>query len=205
MRILQVGSKKPHLHAVALKVFNIAIQYQIRLEPEWVPRELNEQADFLSRIVDYDDRYLNPTVFMWLDATWGPHTVDRFADHNNCQLPRFNSRCWSPGAEAVDSFTVNWAGENNWWCPPVGLVPRVIAHAQVCGASGTLIVPEWPSAPFWPVVHPTAEQFAEFVVGTQELPLSELLIMPGLSGCSLFGGKVPNTRVLALRCEFCSI
>ena len=75
VRILQVGSKKPHLHAVALKVFNIAIQYQIRLEPEWVPRELNEQADFLSRIVDYDDWYLNPTVFMWLDATWGPHTV----------------------------------------------------------------------------------------------------------------------------------
>ena len=27
------------LHAVALKVFNMLIQYQIRLEPEWIPRE----------------------------------------------------------------------------------------------------------------------------------------------------------------------
>ena len=54
-RILQVGSRKPDLHSIALNVFNIAIQYQIHLEPEWVPRELNQRTDLLSRIVDYDD------------------------------------------------------------------------------------------------------------------------------------------------------
>ena len=35
-----------------------------------------------------------------------------------------------------------------------------------------------------------------------ELPLSELLILPGLSGSSLFKGQIPNTAVLALRCNF---
>ena len=128
--ILQVGSRKPDLHAIALKVFDMAVQYQIRLEPEWVPRELNVRADLLSRVVDLDDWYLNPAVFSWLDSLWGPHTVDRFADHNNSQLVRFNSRCWSPGAEAVDAFTVNWSAENNWWCPPIALVSRAIAHAH---------------------------------------------------------------------------
>ena len=39
----------------------LAVQSQIRIEPEWIPRELNEQADYLSRIVDYDDWFLNPT------------------------------------------------------------------------------------------------------------------------------------------------
>ena len=126
----------------------MAVQYQIRLEPEWIPRELNVRADMLSRVVDHDDWCLNPAVFRWLDSLWGPHTVDRFADHNNCQVTRFNSRCWCPGSEAVDAFTVNWSTENNWWCPPVALVPRVISHARVCGASGTLIVPEWPASPF---------------------------------------------------------
>ena len=202
VHILQAGSRKPNLHAIALKVFNMAIQYQIRLEPEWIPRELNEKADLLSRVIDYDDWFINPAVFMWLDTIWGPHTVDRFADHNNCQLPRFNSRCWNPGAEAVDAFTVNWSEENNWWCPPVSLVARVVKHAQVCRAVGTLIVPEWPSAPFWPVLHPLANQFAHFVVSVQELPLSESLILPGLSGFTLFHGKMPNTRVLALHCDF---
>ena len=202
VRILQVGSRKPDLHAVALKVFALAIQYQIRLEPEWVPRELNEKADFLSRIVDHDDWFLNPSVFAELDAAWGPHTVDRFADFHNRQMPRFNSRCWNPGAEAVDAFTVHWGLDNNWWCPPVALIPRIIGHARVCEAVGTLIVPYWPSAPFWPLVHPAVGSFANFVTDVRDIPLSELLILPGLSGSSLFDGQIPNTKVLALRCNF---
>ena len=180
-----MGSRKPDLQSVALKVLNLAIRYHIVLEPEWVPRELNQQADYLSRIIDYDDWFLNPVIFAELDAAWGPHTVDRFADFHNRQTPRFNSRCWNPGSEVVDAFTVNWRGENNWWCPPNTLIPRVIGHAHVCRAVGTLVVPCWLSAPFWPLLHPSEEGYASFVA---ELPLSELLILPGLSGSSLFKG-----------------
>ena len=106
-RILLVGSKKPLLQVVALKVFSLAVQNHIRLEPEWIPRDLNEKADYLSRIIDYDDWQLHPSLFSVLDNLWGPHSVDRFASFHNCQLPRFNSRCWNPGSEAVDAFTVN--------------------------------------------------------------------------------------------------
>ena len=132
--ILQVGSKKPSLHSIALKVFALSVQYHIRLESEWIPRKLNERADYLSRIIDLDDWMLNPVVFAELDGMWGPHTIDRFASFQNAQLPRFNSRCWNPGTEAVDTFTVNWAGELNWWCPPIPLVPRMIRHAKACHA-----------------------------------------------------------------------
>ena len=100
----------------------------------------------------------------------------------------------------MDAFTVDWSKEYNWWCPPVYLVPRVIGHARVCKASGTLIVPEWQSAPFWPLLHPSKGEFADFVLDIQELPLSEFLFLPGLSGSTLFYGKMPNTRVLVLHC-----
>ncbi len=119
-------------------VFALSVQHQIHLEPECIPREFNERADYLSRIVDYDDWSLNPIVFEQLDALWGPHTVDRFASFHNHQLPRFNTRFWNPGLEAVDTFTVNWSGGKYWLCPPIHLVPRVICHAQVCRAIGTL-------------------------------------------------------------------
>ena len=56
--------------------------------------------------------------------------LDRFATHYNFQLERFNYRYACPGSEAVDSFTVDWVGENNWWCPPPCLVARVIGHAR---------------------------------------------------------------------------
>lgn len=102
-----------------------------------------------SRIVDYDNWMINPLVFQWLDTLWGPHMVDRFSSPENSQLDRFNSRFWTPGSEAVDAFTCDWAEDNNWSVPPVHLIPRVIRHAQGTKAQGTLIAPEWPSSLFW--------------------------------------------------------
>ena len=139
VRILEVGSRKCDLQREVLRVFKLMCQYQIHIEPSWIPREENQYADYLSRTIDYEDWRLNPIVSNMLDGMFGPHTIDRFADANNTQLIRFNSFYWSPGSEAVDAFTVNWAEENNWLCPPIGLIPRVIRHMQACREQGTLI------------------------------------------------------------------
>ena len=50
VRILQVGSGKAHLQVEALRVFELCVQYQIHLEPEWVPREENQLADSHCRL-----------------------------------------------------------------------------------------------------------------------------------------------------------
>ena len=63
----------------------------IELEMEWLPRCENERADYISRIVDFDDWSLNPVLFRYLDYRWGPHSVDRFASFYNRQTGRFNS------------------------------------------------------------------------------------------------------------------
>ena len=135
---------------------------------------------------------------------WGPHTIDRFADHLNAHTQRFNSRFWVPGSEAVDTFTCDWSEENNWWCPPVYLIPRVIRHAQLTKARGTLIVPQWPSAPYWPLLFPNGSDPADFITAWLELPCSEKLFLPGQLGSSLFKG-LPNTPVLAIRLNFSKI
>ena len=201
VRILEVGSRKCDLQREVLRVFKLMCQYQIHIEPSWIPREENQYADYLSRIIDYDDWRLNPIVFSMLDGMFGPHTIDRFADANNTQLIRFNSRYWSPGSEAVDAFTVNWARENNWLCPPIGLIPRVIRHMQACRAQGTLIVPMWESAPFWPILCPHGSCFAGFIGEWCRLPQVEGLFLPSMSGVALFDSKVPNTPVLAIRIQ----
>ena len=86
--------------------------------------------------------------------------------------------------------------------PPVFLVLRVITDAKMCVTYGTLIVPEWLSSAFWPVLHPTPQQFAVFVVTIWELPLSKSWSLPSLLGCSLFQSNLPNTEVLALEYDF---
>ena len=201
VRIVQYGSRNAALQAEALAIFSMCVNNHIHIEPEWIPREQNQLADYYSRIVDYDDWMLNPAVFAWLDSLWGPHTIDRFASPRNTQVERFNSRFWTPGSEAVDAFTCNWGEDNNWWCPPVYLVPRVIRHAQNTNANGTLVVPQWPSSPFWPLLFPDGVTPAKFVKECLELTKTKTLILPGQLGSSLFKG-LPNTPVLALRVEF---
>ena len=107
-----------------------------------------------------------------------------------------------PGSEAVDTFTVDWRGENNWWCPPIYLVPRLLRHARQCATVGTLVVPVWPSAPFWPILCPRRDSLAGYVRAWCDLPLYEGLFVSTRSGAVLFKGEVPNTRVLALRVDF---
>ena len=186
-RILLVGSKMALLQATALKILNGFLGGLMR-EP------------IIS--ADYDDWQLNPLVFSELHNAWGPHTVDRFASFQNSQVPRFNSRCWNPGSDAVDAFTVDWSGENNWWCPPIGLIPRVIRHAQACRAKGSIVVPLWPSAPFWPMLCPFRTGcLATFVRKVRESPQVDSLFLPGWSGAVLSNGLGGSGPAVASICQ----
>ena len=70
VRILTVGSGKGCLQDVALQKFALCMSRAIHIEPEWIPREQNELADYISRIVDYDDCFVNPAVFAWVNKLW---------------------------------------------------------------------------------------------------------------------------------------
>ena len=96
----------------------------------------------------HDDWNLDHSRFRSIEQQWRPHTIDRFASHYNTHLPRFNSRFWNPGIEAVDAFTCDWSNDNNWLWLQYYLVPRVIRHGSNCRARGILVVPEWPSEGF---------------------------------------------------------
>ena len=140
-RIIDVGSRTSGLQSEAKRIFEICVHHGISIEPEWVPRSSNEQADYLSRIVDFDDWSVSPHIFRFLDLKWGPHSIDRFADEHNHLLPRFDSRFWNPYCEAMDTFTRSWDLDNNWLCPPPHLVPRTLRHMRSCCPQGTLIFP----------------------------------------------------------------
>ena len=133
---------------------------------------------------------------MELDQCWGPHTINRFADHQNSKLPRFNYRCWCPGTEAVDAFTCDWK-DINWVCPPPYLVPGVIWHAQKASAVGTLLVPCWPSAPYWPMIYTDGLDPANFVTNLRVLAKDHQPVLMGRSGHAL-----PACDMLAIQFKF---
>ena len=62
VRILSVSSKS------TASTRGYRIIYQVRIKPEWIPREVLQQADFISCIVDSDDWSLQLDLFAKLDA-----------------------------------------------------------------------------------------------------------------------------------------
>lgn len=151
-KIVDVGSMKLTLHLLAYKIFSHCLENNIELSIQWIPREMNAQADFISKIKDCDDWQITREFFQELDAVWGPHTLDCFASFYNTKVERFFSRFWNPGCAGVDAFFQQWTGENCLVVPPVNIIPQVLSYMESQKCIGTLIVPCWPSASFWPLL-----------------------------------------------------
>lgn len=196
-RILTVGSAKTHLQQLAMDIFKFALSHDIRILTQWVPRELNTVADYYSKINDTDDFSIDNYSFSILNTKYGPYTFDRFADNSNTKVSRFNSKYHCPNSSGVDAFTENWGYENNWICPPISLIGAVFRHMKLCKARGTIVVPVWESASFWPLLYPDGLHFPNFVKDfTVFTPY-----YTSKGGNKVFVGR-PKFRTIALFCVF---
>ena len=196
-RILTVGSAKFHLQDIAITIFKICLTHNIKLLTSWVPRELNIIADHYSKIRDTDDWSIDNGTFNKISERFGRFTIDRFADNLNTKTTRFNSKFFCPGSIGVDAFTENWVDENNWVCPPVNLIGAVFKHMKRCGAYGTIFVPVWRSAYFWPLLYPDGLRLAHFVK-------DYMVVSPHYTsnGSNKVFVGIPQFKALALCCDF---
>ncbi|KAL4536654.1 hypothetical protein Ndes2526A_g06164 [Nannochloris sp. 'desiccata'] len=202
--IMLKGSRVPAINFVVKQIFEFCWQHNIELTVQWVPRCLNERADILSKLHDGDDWMLNPKFFHIFDShpEWGPHTVDIFASELNHHCDQFYSLYHCPSTSGVDAFAHNWAGENCWINPPFGAIGKVIRHLRQCKAVATMICPQWPGRPWWPLLQPDGKPWASFVVNHCELPTVPDLFLPGPKHSNKHAVGSPHWKVLALRLDF---
>ena len=189
------GSPNPALQRLAVRLLDIQLDRGFTLVFEWVPRDLNVRADFLSHASEEDqhDYSLREELFAYLDGLWGPHSVDRFASAASRQplLPpnrgRFCSRFFHPEAEWTNAFTIGWGGENNWVFPPIHLVGEAIRHMRASGAAGTLIAPEAPWSPWWASAR-AGRRWAPDIVSVARLGPAPGALLASRRELRLFGG-----------------
>ena len=162
-RIINTGSMVFSLQCIAAGIKRGASETSIHIFPRWIRRCFNEKADHLSKMGYGASWAVANQVFESLDRLWGPHQFDRFADHKNTKCRLFNSESFSPGTQGINAFSYGWEGFNNWLVPPVRLIAPAIRHLQACKASGTLVVPLWKSAAFWPLLVDERGAFRQFV------------------------------------------
>ncbi|KAI8506505.1 hypothetical protein Bbelb_159320 [Branchiostoma belcheri] len=201
VRILSGGSRVPHLQREAVTIYSLCTNNHIRLSAEWIPRDDNERADFLSKIFDPDDYKLDPTIFCTLDAVWGPFSYDRFASINSFQLLPYSSRWWNPQIDAVDAFTVSWSHHLNWIFPPPRLIPRILAKVKEDNCCGAIVFPFWKSASWWPLLSPDGSHLSTTFINWTDLPPQHNLLSGAPQG-SVFSRFPLGFRMIAAR--FCS-
>ena len=111
-KIVHVGSMKPDLHKLAIKIFGAFLRREIKLEIQWIPRTENEKADFISRLIDVDDWQLTESFFATLEGACGPYSVDCMAAFYNAKVETVFSRFWNPGSASVDLFFFSFRAWN---------------------------------------------------------------------------------------------
>ena len=198
--IVKNGSKVPELQKLSCKLYCMCSIHNITLIPSWIPRDQNSVADFLSRCSDCDDWFVNNNIFRALDKLWGPHSVDRFSSDHNAKCKRFNSRFWCRGTEAVDCFTQCWSGEINWCVPPPRLACKTVNKFISEKANGTLVVPVWKSAPYWPLIFDckSPRYFCKDSLYFQHCKVTET----GRASTGIFNSAQRNVDFVALQIRF---
>jgi hypothetical protein len=176
--LTNLTSRSPALMNELRKLWFLLDSNDVQLRTRYIRSAANIWADGLSRETDNSDWQLNPRVFRLLDASWGPHSIDRFATQSNAQLARYNSRWLDPTTEAVDSLRLPdaaWRAENNWCNPPWDLLDDLVLKLRQCGAAATVIAPHWPGQPWY-------QQLTEMATAATVFPPSYDLFFPGLRG-----------------------
>ena len=78
--------------------------------------------------------------------------IDLFASRLNCQFRPFVGYQPDPDAMAINAFSISWKPYVFYAFPPFSIIPKVLQKIQEEEATGLLVVPCWPTQPWWPLV-----------------------------------------------------
>ena len=104
------GIRAEPLNTLAKKIWHWCMSREIWLSAQYVPGDLNAEADSASRLFSEDLEWsLHPTIFSELQSTiWSPD-IDLFASRLNFKVEKYVSWHPDPGAYAVDAFSLSWS------------------------------------------------------------------------------------------------
>jgi hypothetical protein len=161
--ILKKGSKKVHLHRIALDLHAICHQMEIQLSSLWMSRNdpRISQADSMSRFFDEADWGVDEESFQALERCIPKVQIDIFASDSNRKCDKFFSLTPSPLTSGINAFSQRWEEHGYAYvCPPIALIPATIKQILLCKSQGTLAIPMWTASPFWTKICPDGIHFS---------------------------------------------
>lgn len=147
------GSHSIVCNDLAREIWDWCIHRRFWLSAAHLPGINNVAADKASRVFhDNTEWMLNREIFGNITKELFIPQIDLFASRINNQLDKYVSWKPDPGAHAVDAFSLDWSTNLFYAFPPFSLLGRVVQKLEADQAEGIVIVPNWPSQPWFPKV-----------------------------------------------------
>ena len=144
------GIKSQDCNLAAKQIWEWCKERNIWLTAAHLPGKHNTEADIMSRtFTDRTEWMLNRRVFEEITLQFGEPEIDLFASRLNKQLARYVSWLPDPEAEAIDAFSLNWRNLKFYAFPPFCLISKCLHKIRNDEAEGLMIVPDWPSQPWY--------------------------------------------------------
>ena len=193
---IKKGSMNASIQRIVIDVHNELTKSSTVIRPNWIKRNSNAIADRISKLPDTDEWIISDMDFKHLNQIWGPYKCDVFATAENTKCPLFYTKYFDSSATGTDAFAQHWFINGNWIVPPVTLIGKVVNFMSTHAVSGTLIVPDWKSSYFWPLLFNQGGTYRDFVSDVQALKCISQLSKSNRSK------KFKGFTLLALRINF---
>ena len=144
-------SRAPTLMIEYRELFQLLTDHKIQLCAAWIDTVANVRADTLSRAKDPTEFRWSPELVQMAQKEWSVQlTHDCFAAPW-CHQPHmaWDSRWATADANSIDTMLTSWKGKQCWWTPPWNFVAETLMKIERDQASGVLLTPDWPSAPWY--------------------------------------------------------
>ena len=102
----------------------------------------------------------------------------------------------------MDAFIYDWSQYFGLYVSPIILVSRVLKKMENCKAKGILVLPEWRSAYFWPLLCANDREVKPFILDWMYLPTEKCFYTPCKNGIGIFGTEDLKFNMLALYVNF---
>ncbi|KAB0790144.1 hypothetical protein PPYR_15533, partial [Photinus pyralis] len=150
--INRMGSVRyPKLNSLSRQIWQWCERRNIWLAAAYINTKDNWKADQESRTLPPETEWsLASYAFEKIIKAFGRPLIDLFASKNNFKCPKYVSWQKDPGSMAVDAFTISWSNLFFYAFPPFSMILRSIQKISEDKADGILVVPYWPSQPWFP-------------------------------------------------------
>lgn len=146
------GIQFPHLTQVAKDIWQWCENRKLFIFASYIKSADNKVADFESRRVHPDIEWeLSNSAYQKIIAKFGTPQIDLFASRINNKCAKYVSWNRDPDAWAINAFTINWTDYYFYAFPPFSIILKTLRKIITDKATGIMIVPVWPSQPWYPV------------------------------------------------------